>query len=305
MLMKRGPLTIERGELATRGRLRWRGLLLVGGGIAWLLLFLVIPSLLVAALAFAGRGDYGELVWTFSLGSFARLCGFGAFGWSADYLVILGRSVALAAAATASALLLAYPLAFLIAARPARQRRLLLALVAIPACTNLVIRTYGWMLLFSNQLPPAKLAQWLHLVDADAGLAPGAFAVHVGVVNAVLPFAILPLYPGIERLDWSLVEAAQDCYASRWRTFRHAILPQTMPGLAAAFVLTFIPAIGMFVVPDLLGGAKYMLVGNLIQQQFGASRDWPFGAAISLVLIVLTFAGLALLRRRGRVEVAG
>jgi len=110
----------------------------------------------------------------------------------------------------------------------------------------------------------------------------------------------LPLYTSIERLDWSLVEAARDLYASRPRVFLHAILPQTLPGLTVAVILTFIPAMGMFVVPDLLGGARTMLVGNVIQQQFGASRDWPFGATISLGLVVLTLIGLFLLRCYGR-----
>jgi spermidine/putrescine transport system permease protein len=120
------------------------------------------------------------------------------------------------------------------------------------------------------------------------------------MVSSFLPFAALPLYTSVERLDWSLVEAARDLYASRWREFRHAILPQTLPGLTVAVILTFIPAMGMFVVPDLLGGARTMLVGNVIQQQFGASRDWPFGAMISLGLMALTLAGLFLLRRYGK-----
>jgi spermidine/putrescine transport system permease protein len=109
----------------------------------------------------------------------------------------------------------------------------------------------------------------------------------------------------VERLDWSIVEAAQDLYASKWRIFFHAILPQTLPGLATAIILTFIPAMGAFVVPDLLGGAKYMLVGNLIQQQFGASRDWPFGAAVSFGLMVLTLVGLFLLRARNKGKEGG
>jgi spermidine/putrescine transport system permease protein len=110
----------------------------------------------------------------------------------------------------------------------------------------------------------------------------------------------LPLYASVERIDWALVEAAQDLYASPFRVFTQAILPQTMPGLSVGVILTFVPAMGMFVVPDLLGGAKYMLVGNLIQQQFGASRDWPFGAAISMGLMVLTMIGLHIYRRKGK-----
>jgi spermidine/putrescine transport system permease protein len=115
-----------------------------------------------------------------------------------------------------------------------------------------------------------------------------------------LPFVALPLFSAVERLDWTLVEASQDLYSSNIRTFMHAILPQTLPGLSVGIILTFVPAMGMFVVPDLLGGAKYMLVGNLIQQQFGASRDWAFGAAISMALMTLTMLSLYIYRRKNK-----
>ena len=117
------------------------------------------------------------------------------------------------------------------------------------------------------------------------------------MVTSYLPFTVLPIYTNIERMDWSIVESAQDLYASRWRIFTQAILPQTLPGLSVALILTFIPALGSFVVPDLLGGAKFMLLGNLIQQEFNAARDWPFGAAVSFGLMLLTLAGLFALRR--------
>ncbi len=294
------PIIIQAGHLTTTRAATVKSLLLASGALLWLLVFLVLPGLIVAALAFASRGDYGQVLWTFGWDNFVRLAGWGIFGWSADYLIIIARSLLLAGTCTILALLLALPVAFFIANQPIRWRYLLLALVTIPFCTNLVIRTYGWILLCSNQMPPAKFAAWLGWIDDGTGLAPSAFAVTIGMVNAILPFAVLPLYPSIERLDWSLVEAARDNYASRWRTFRHAILPQISPGLISASILTFIPSIGMFVVSDLLGGAKYMLLGNLIQQQFGASRDWPFGAAICVVLIIMTLIGLWLMGRRGR-----
>jgi spermidine/putrescine transport system permease protein len=293
-------LIIQSGHLTTTRAATAKSLLLASGALLWLLAFLVLPGLIVAALAFASRGDYGQVQWTFGWDNFVRLAGWGLFGWSADYLIIVGRSLLLAGSCTLFALLLALPLAFFIASQPPRWRYLLLALVTIPFCTNLVIRTYGWILLCSNQMPPARFAAWLGWIDDGTGLAPSAFAVTIGMVNAILPFAVLPLYPSIERLDWSLVEAARDNYASRWRTFRHAILPQITPGLISACILTFIPSIGMFVVSDLLGGAKYMLLGNLIQQQFGASRDWPFGAAICVVLMIMTLIGLWMMGRRGR-----
>lgn len=293
-------LLIWYGELVTAGRLWRRGALLLAGGALWLVVFLALPLVVLAGLAFAERGPYGEVVWQFSLGNVRRLAGFGTLGWSADYLRILARSLQVAFVTTLLAVMLAYPLAFFIAARPRRTRYLWLALVIIPFCTNLVIRTYAWMLILSYGAPPARLARWLGLLQADAGLYPGSLAVYLGMASSFLPFAALPLFTSVERLDWSLVEAARDLYASKGRTFWHAILPQTLPGLAVAVVLTFIPAMGVFVVPDLLGGARTMLVGNVIQQQFSASRDWPFGAAVSLALMVLTLVGLFVLRRYRR-----
>ena len=128
-------------------------------------------------------------------------------------------------------------------------------------------------------------------------LYPSALAVYLGMIGTFLPFVAMPLYSSIEKMDWTLVEAASDLYSGKWRVFIHAILPQTIPGLSVGVTFNFVPAMGMFVVPDFLGGAKYMMVGNLIQQQFGTSRDWPFGAAISLCLIVMTLAGLHLQRK--------
>ncbi len=293
-------LLIWYGELTTQRRLYWWGGTFLICALVWLTIFLVLPSLVLVAVAFAGRGPYGELIWTFSLDNFKRLAGFGILGWSADYLLILWRSIWVALVTTGLALLLAYPLAFFIAARPPRTRYLWLALIIIPFCTNLVIRTYAWMLILAQQMPPARLAQALGLIPSDTALYPSEFAVYLGMVSSFLPFTVLPLYTNVERLDWSIVEAAQDLYASKWRVFFHAILPQTFPGLATAIILTFIPAMGAFVVPDLLGGAKYMLVGNLIQQQFGASRDWPFGATVSFGLMILTLIGLFLLRRKNK-----
>jgi len=288
------------GELTTRGRLYRLGLGLAGGPVLWLGLFLLAPSVVLIALAFAQRGAYGQIEWTATLDNFVRLAGLGGDRWTGDYLLILWRSVWMAIVTTALSLLLSYPLAFFIASRTPRTRYLLLSLVMVPFCTNMVIRTYAWQLLLSRQLPIARLAAMLGFIDAESSLYPSAFAVYLGMVSTFLPFAILPLYTNVERLDWSIVEAAHDLYASRWRVFRHAILPQTIPGLSAAIILTFIPAMGTFVVPDLLGGANYMLVGSLIQQQFGASRNLPFGAAASFALMAMTLAVLFLLRRHGK-----
>lgn len=285
------------GELISRRRLSVRGLSVLSPSLGWLLFFLIIPSSLLLCIGFMGRTEYGEIEWRWTMENYRRLAGFGSMGWSADYLRILGRSLAVAGVTTLLSVGLAFPLAFFIASRPPRTRYLWLALVVIPICTNLVIRIFAWQLLFSSQLPLARVAAWLGFIEKGRALYPSPLAVYIGMLAAFLPFAALPLYASAERLDVSLIEAARDLYASPIRVFQHAILPQVAPGLKAASILTFIPALGIFVVPDMLGGSKYMLAGNLIQQQFGASRDWPFGAAVSFGLMALTLVGLFLLRR--------
>ncbi|MFO7496770.1 MAG: ABC transporter permease [Desulfobacterales bacterium] len=293
-------LLIWYGELTTRRSLLQRGALFLIPGMLWLVVFIVLPGLVLVGVSLATRGSYGQLEWQFTLENYKRLAGFSLFGWTADYLMILWRSVVVAFFTTLISVILSYPLCFFIAARPARSRYLWLTLVIIPFWTNMVIRTYAWFLILAPELPFARLAAYLGFIAEGAPLYPNAFAVYIGMVSMFLPFVALPLYASVERLDWSLVEAANDLYAGRTRVFTQAILPQTLPGLSVGVVLTFVPAMGMFVVPDLLGGAKYMLVGNLIQQQFGTSRDWPFGAAVSMALMVLTMISLQFYRRRSK-----
>lgn len=293
-------LMIWYGELLSQKSLVKRGLFFLTPGMFWLILFLVLPGLILILVSFAGRGAYGELVWDFSLENYKRLIGYGIFGWTPDYLIILLRSVWVALVTTVLSVLLSYPLCFFIAGKPERTRYLWLTIVIIPFWTNMVIRTYAWFLILAPEMPLARMAAFFKLISPGMPLYPSAFAVYVGMISMFLPFVALPLFSSIERMDWTLVEAAQDLYASNIRTFMHAILPQTLPGLSVGVILTLVPAMGMFVVPDLLGGAKYMLVGNLIQQQFGASRDWAFGAAISMGLMVLTMFSLYIYKRRSK-----
>ncbi|MBI4816370.1 MAG: ABC transporter permease [Deltaproteobacteria bacterium] len=288
------------GRVTTREHVARAGAALVSPTVIWLLALLVIPSFALFALSFATRGGDGEIVWSFSLSAFERLLGFGVLGWSADYLRIFFRSVWVATVTSALSIGFGYPLAFLIAGVPKRWSRILLGLIVVPMCTNLVVRTYAWEVLLSPGLPPAKLAAWLGFVPEGRGLYPSTFAVLIGMVSTSLPFAVLPLVTNVERMDWSLVEAARDLYAGRWLVFRHAILPQTLPGLVVAVIFTFVPSMGMFVVSDRLGGSTFSLIGNQIQQQFGMSRDYPFGAALSLVMIALTLVGLWLYRRSSK-----
>lgn len=288
------------GELTTRKTLLRRGFYFAAPGMIWILLFLALPSLLLVVVSFTTRGAYGQIEWSFTLENFKRLCGFGLYGWSADYFIILFRSVHVAFWTTLICILLSYPLCFYIANKPERTRYFWLTLIIIPFWTNLVIRAYAWLLVLAPQLPLARIANALGLIPEGTPLYPSSFAVYLGMVATFLPFVALPLYSSVEKLDWALVEAANDLYAGKIRVFLHAIWPQTVPGISVGITLTFIPAMGMFVIPDFLGGAKYMLIGNLIQQQFGTSRDWPFGAAVSLALMVLTFVGLHFQRKRGK-----
>lgn len=285
------------GKVSSRGRMRAVGLALGLPGLAWLGSFLALPVAGLALLAFARRGAYGSVDWTFSLENLHRIFGFGLFGWSPDNLLILLRSGVFAIVTTAACLGLAVPMAFWICDRGRTARLALMALVTVPSCINLVIRTYAWMLLLGSQSLPVATLRLLGLLGENDALYPGWSAVLLGMVSCMLPFAVLPLYASVERLDWSLVEAARDLHAGAWRTFRHGILPQILPGLVSAIVLTLVPSLGMFVVSDLLGGSRTMLVGNLVQQQFGMASDWPFGAMAGLVLVVGALVSLAALMR--------
>ncbi len=273
------------GRVASRRRMRRVGSLLGFPALGWLFAFLVLPVGGLAVLAFARRGAYGSVDWTFSLENLRRIAGWGLFGWSADHLEILLRSGVFAAITTVACLGLALPMAFWICDRGRTGRLALLAVVTVPSCINLVVRTYAWMLLLGAHAAPVALLRGVGILGPDQALYPGWTAVLLGMVSCMLPFAVLPLYGSVERLDWSVVEAAQDLYAGPWRTFRHGVLPQIVPGLVAAVVLTAVPSLGMFVVSDLLGGSRTMLVGNLVQQQFGMASDLPFGAMAWIVLI--------------------
>lgn len=287
------------GKLTTRSRMRKFGVLLTGPGILWLLVFLLIPTVFLMVLAFAQRGSYGSIDWHFSLLNLKRLLGFSSFGWSPDNLLILWRSVKIAAFTTVLCIFFGLPMAFWIANHGKSMRAFLFALIMVPSCTNLVIRTAAWMILLGPDMFPASIARFLGLITEGESLYPGSFAVYVGMVSSMLPFAVLPLYTSVERLDWGIVEAARDLYAGPVRTFYHGILSQMMPGIVASVILTLVPSFGMYVISDLLGGSKYMLIGNLIQQQFGSASDWPFGAMLGVVLILTSVISLVIFQRVG------
>lgn len=278
-------------RLSRRGH-SWRSALTSGPALGWLGLFLVLPLVLLTGISFLSRGEYGGVELPVTLESYQRLAGFGELGFDSLYPGILLRSLLLGAATAIACLVTALPLAFFIARLPGRLKAIALTLVVIPFWTNLLIRTYAWQILLSPESWLTRLAHALGVGVAGEALYPSAFAVLLGMVCDFIPFMVLPLFASVEKIDWTLAEAAADLGANRRQVFRHALLPQITPGLVAGVILVFLPATGQFVIPDLLGGAKTAMLGNVIQQQFASSRDWPFGAAISLVALLLVAGGL-------------
>ena len=273
-------------EAATPRQRLLRVLVTVGPGGLWLLLFVLLPTLLVLLASLMRRGPYGELLGPLGLHNYLRLL-------EAPYLEAFTQSLWVGALATLLAALLGYPLAFYIARHP--RRDLLLLLLLIPFFTNFLIRVYAWLVLLQKE-------GLLNALLLAFGLGPYAFypsfaAVILATVYTFLPFFVLPVYASVERVDWQLLEAAYDLGARPFRAFLHAVLPQTYPGLFAGSVLVFIPAMGTFVVADLLGAGRVVLIGNLIQQQFGLTRDWPFGAALSVFLMAFVLLALYLYQR--------
>ena len=264
-----------------------QGALLIAPTMIWLGVFLLIPLLLIVVISFATRGQYGNVVYVFSLKTYATLL-------DKQYFTILWDSIRIAFMTTAFGLVIGYPLAYFIARSHPRYKSLFLFMVLVPFWTNFLIRIYAWMIILRGQGVIGALLTELGLMH---GLGERIFnqiqlytpgAVLIGMVYEFLPFMILPLYSSLEKLDVSLLEAAADLGARPWRAFLRVTLPLSLPGIVAGSILVFVPAMGMFVVPDLMGGARTVLVGNLIRNQFLVARDWPFGSAASMLLTALT-----------------
>jgi len=283
---------VKFGERLTQLGQIGRSMLTSGPGIAWVTMFLLAPLVAIFVISFLTRGDYGELERTFTWENYVRFAGFSEFGYDPLYPQIILRSVILGLGTAALCLLAAFPLAFFIAGLPARHKQLALTLVIIPFWTNLLIRTYAWQILLAPNSLLANIAAGWGLIEPGHALYPSTFAVYIGMVCDYLPFLVLPLYASVEKIDWSIAEAAADLGADKARVFWHAILPQVMPGVVAGIILVGIPAMGQFVIPDLLGGGKTQMLGNAIAQQFGASRDWPFGSAIACLGMAMVMVGL-------------
>lgn len=257
------------------------GKLLVAPALLWLSIFFVIPLLIVVAVSFAGRTPYGQVIFSFTIANYLRFL-------EPLYLKIFADTLVVAIVTTLATILMGYPLAYTIAQLPKKWQQPGLILVMIPFWINFLIRSYAWVIILRSQGVVNTLLLNLGLIDQPLQMLYNDMAVMLGMVYALLPFMVLPIYVSIEQLDTRLLEAASDLGAKPLTAFRKVTLPLTMPGIAAGTILVFISSLGMFVVPDVMGGAKSALIGNLIQNQFLSARDWPFGSALSIVLAVLS-----------------
>lgn len=266
--------------------------------------FLVLPVLLMLVYSFLTKEFRGGVIWEFSLESYDRFfIDRGLFGdeppvpqWT--YLGIMWRSAWQAGLATILCLLVGFPTAWFIATRPAKTRSLWLFLVTIPYWVNLLIRTVSMKFLIRDNGPINEWLVYFGALDAPVTMINTNFAVQLGLFYSYLPFMVLPIYAAVERYNFALSEAAADLYASRWVTLWLVVIPVVRPGIIAGCILVFVPSLGAFLAPDLLGGAKNWMIGSLIEDQFkGAAGNWPFGAAVAMVLLSVVLVVLFLYAR--------
>jgi len=268
--------------------------LISGPPLAYLIVFFAIPVLIMVLASFRSPGEFGGLAPLLNDESGSREIdltteSYGRFFGDFLYTELFLKSLAYAGVTTLACLLIAYPLAMLIARSSKRHRDLLVLLVILPFWSNFLIRVYAWMIILG---PQSVFVSALNHIVGWFGLAPltllyTPFAVIIGLVYVHLPFMVLPLYANLEKHDPALLDAAQDLGANAWRRFWRVTFPLSLPGVYAGAALVFIPALGIFAIPDILGGTEGIMIGNVIKQQFLDKRDWPFGSVLSMVLTVL------------------
>jgi len=247
--------------------------------VGWLVLFVLIPNLMIIITSFLTRDEANLIELTFTFDNYLRLL-------DPLYAKVMLHSFYMAIVATILCLIIGYPFAYIVAKMPEKWRPIMLFLVIVPFWTNSLIRTYGLKIVLGTQGILNKAFLDIGLIDAPLRIMYTETAVMIGLVYILLPFMILPLYSAIEKLDDTYIEAARDLGANKFQTLTKVILPLTMPGIIGGCLLVLLPALGMFYISDLLGGAKNLLIGNVIKSQVLNARDWPFGAATSIALTI-------------------
>ena len=271
------------------------GTLLAAPTVSWLLIFFVLPLVIVLVVSFMSRGRGGVAIMPLTIEHYQRT--FGIFS------IILWRSIGLAALTTVVCLVVGYPLAFFISTRRSRLfQQITLFLVILPFWTNFLIRTYAWRILLGDEGTLNGVLIGLGLISEPLKMLNTQFAVLVGLVYGFLPFMVLPIYASVERFNFRYVDAAHDLGANDVRAFMRVVLPLTLPGVLAGCALVFIPSVGAFVTPDLLGGTKGLMIGNLINNQFGGSGNMPLGSALSIVMMAVVMLSLVIYMLANRRE---
>jgi spermidine/putrescine transport system permease protein len=280
--MTAAPAALEKPGWRDRLRrsLGLRILVLISPSLLWLVVFFVLPLVIVLVYSFLKRGPYGDIRWEFNLQNYVRF-------FDPLYLKIFLRSFKIAGITTLLCFLLGYPMAYWLATRPKKWRNTLLLLIMIPFWTNFLIRTYAWILILQDTGLVNQFFLNLGIIGEPLKLFGTDTAVIIGLVYGWFPDMVLPCYAALERLDFSLVEAAEDLYANELRAFFRVIFPLSIPGVVAGSILVFVPSLGAYITSDLLGGAKTVMIGNVIQSQFMSVRDYPFGSAFSFVLMAI------------------
>lgn len=282
--------------LSTRADTRRRWLLALPA-VTIISLFSILPLGVVVVYSFLAPGDYGNVKWVFSLeGWFQVLFERDIFDdtvtLSDAHISILVRSVLLSLVTTVITLILGVPTAWFIATRPQRQRAFWLFLITIPFWTNLLVRTIAVQEMIRSEGIVNRLLLWLGVIDAPIQMMFTNFAILLGMAYVFLPLMVLPVYSAIERFDFRLAEAGYDLYATRLYCLRKVVLPQVKAGIIAGSILVFIPSLGAYITPRIMGGGTTLMLGNLIETQFGQGRNWPLGAALSLTLTALVLVAL-------------
>lgn len=261
----------------------------------WMILFVTIPMLFVIYISFMTRGTFGGVEYVFSIDSYQTLL-------DVIYFKVIAKSFRVAVVTTVLCLLVGYPFAYYIARKPPEVASRLIMLIMIPFWTNSLMRLNSWLLLFQTSGPVNNFLQWTGLVDRPITFIYTDGLVVLGLITNMLPFAVLPLYSSIEKLQKSLLEASADLGATPSQTFFKVTLPLTFPGIFSAIILVFIPSLGIYTVSDILGGGKVLYIGNIIKNQFGSIRNWPLGAALSVLLLVITGLLIFIYTRFAKIE---
>lgn len=265
--------------------------------------FFLLPLAIIAVFSLLSPGLYGGVEWTFYHWNYGRI-----FGWADGvieifepvYLQILWRSLSFAALTVLLTLILCYPVAFWVSRLPDRWRLVFMFLITLPFFSSLIVRLYAWLLILKPSGLLNTVLLWAGAIDVPLEILYTPSAVILGMVYVMVPFMFLPLYAAVDNLDPAQVEASLDLGANRLQTFIKVILPQTLPGIMGGAVIVFIPSVGNFIVPDVLGGAKGLMIGNLVEQQFLSARNWPFGSALSMIIMAVVLTVLLVSVQRAR-----